>query len=40
MKQRPTFMDYALGAIGVAAILLLFALACGALIAACGGPQA
>ncbi len=40
MKPRHTFRDYLLGAVGVAAILLLFALACGALIAACGGPQA
>lgn len=40
MKPRPTFRDYLLGAVGVAAILLLFAVACGVLIAACGGPRA
>ncbi|WP_428418195.1 hypothetical protein [Methylibium sp.] len=40
MKHRPTFLNYLLGAVSVVAILLLFALACGALIAACGGPQA
>ncbi len=36
MKHRPTFRDYVLGAVGVVVILLLVAIACGALITACG----
>ncbi|MGV8822989.1 hypothetical protein [Methylibium petroleiphilum] len=40
MKHRPTFLDYVLGAVGVVAALLLFSLACGALIAACARVQA
>lgn len=40
MSARPTLRDYARGAAAAVAILLLFTLACGGLIVACGEPQA